>query len=776
MDKTANIDSSLPADFDPEWYLKTYPDVVQIGMDPAAHYIWIGKRLGRKPNALSVAASSGAGQIELSPTPEGDADLPPMPLDPARWARLGAHITRHDPVPLAPLFRAFNPDAMNLHWIVAGELPLDARQTRVFSLVRHLEEIGHRSWIWIQPPCEVSEAAFHEMLVAQGMIGPRTVLRMLPEDIIGISGDAVIATDFWSCFPAAAMPLFKARFRLAQFQESLCQTNGSALALAQRAKRLDFMALCAGNDVREAFAQSGIWARDWPEFADERCFFPDPARMLPSPAGTLQIAIDLGDAMASHVASDLTLDALELLAQRGVHFTVHGLGEVPAGFDPPYAFVPHGLLGPVDRGNLFRTCHIGVSLTTGLDRATQTEMLACGLETIGLFPTGSARSENGLHLVDASSTAVAEAISSAANPENLLRTDRRIQGFDASGKCAQAVAAALLEGLGTGNKPVAIAHALASASYEHKAAVIIPTWNGGALFRDVLESLTTQSTPWSFEVLVVDSGSTDETLEIMRSYAGRGVRLHSIPNSEFQHGRTRNLAISLTSAEFVAVLTQDATPTNAHWLANLVKSFDKGAKVAGVFGAHQAYLDATPFVSMGIQGHFEHFDRLPHVAHWDAHGDAIPFGSTSWQNWLHYYSDNNSCMRRSVWEHIPYPDIDWGEDQVWAWEIVKQGYDKAFADDAIVYHSHNLNKKQQFKVSKIEGEFWLKHFNYKFESSPENIRASTDYLRDRDREFAQNHNISIDITDEQVELNRVALSARYMGQAELLSGIYGNIS
>ena len=178
---------------------------------------------------------------------------------------------------------------------------------------------------------------------------------------------------------------------------------------------------------------------------------------------------------------------------------------------------------------------------------------------------------------------------------------------------------------------------------------------------------------------------------------------------------------------------------------------------------------------MGIQGHFEHFNRLAHVAHWDAHDDIIPFGSTSWQNWLHYYSDNNSCMRRSVWEHIPYPDIDWGEDQVWAWEIVKQGYDKAFAENAIVYHSHNLNNKQQFKVSKIEGQFWLKNFNYKFEYSPEQILASAEYLRDRDRKFSQAHNIPNTVTDEQVELNRVALSARYMGQAELLRTIYGAI-
>ena len=40
--------------FDPEWYLDYYPDVVEIGMDPLAHYNWIGQRIGRAPNAKAL--------------------------------------------------------------------------------------------------------------------------------------------------------------------------------------------------------------------------------------------------------------------------------------------------------------------------------------------------------------------------------------------------------------------------------------------------------------------------------------------------------------------------------------------------------------------------------------------------------------------------------------------------------------------------------------------------------------------------------------------------
>lgn len=793
MDRTTDKDRSsfaIPEDFDPEWYLQTYPDVAQVGMDPVEHYVWIGKRLGRRPNPGFIAASSGSEPLnqasdekpsvkyaEPAQTSEPASDLARMPRDPARWARLDARIARHRPVPLAPLIRSFNPDAMNLHWIISGELPLNSRQTRAFGLIHHLEAMGHKQWVWIQPPhAESNETAFRAALTAQGAIGRRTIVRFLPEDIIGISGDAVIATDFWSCFPAAAMPLFKARFRLVQFLEDECQLNGSALALARQAKTLDLMAICAGNELWKSFDKTGSWARHWPDFADKRFFFPDPVQTSPSPAEPLHLAINLGEVQASHIATDLTLDALALLGQRDINFTANIFGETPSNFNPSYPFVVHGRLRPTERGNLFRKCQIGVSLATCLDSSTQTEMLACGLDTIGLLHFQPTESGNGLHLVNASSVDIANTILMIANLEKLRQTSAKALHGGQHNMAAQAVEAAFKEGLEIRNQPVTIAQALASTGYEHKAAVIIPTWNGGILFKNVLESLTTQSTPWPFEIMVVDSGSTDETLEITRSYSDRGVRLHTIPNSEFQHGRTRNLAISLTSAEFIAVLTQDATPANAYWLANLVKSFDKGAKVAGVFGAHRAYPEATPFVSHGIEGHFEHFDRLPHVAHWDCDfGDPISFGSISWQNWLHYYSDNNSCMRRSVWEKIPYPDIDWGEDQVWAWEIIKQGYEKAYANDAIVYHSHNLNNYQQAKVSKIEGKFWLQYFNYLFESSSEEVRASVDYLRERNWEFARTHYITNAIRDEQVELDRLAVSSRYSGQVQLLWTLYGNI-
>ena len=94
-----------------------------------------------------------------------------------------------------------------------------------------------------------------------------------------------------------------------------------------------------------------------------------------------------------------------------------------------------------------------------------------------------------------------------------------------------------------------------------KASVVIPTKNPGAIFQRVLDAVETQETKWPYEILVIDSGSTDGTVDFIQSR--KNVRLHQILSTEFGHGKTRNLGVSMTSGEFVAMLTHDALPVNS---------------------------------------------------------------------------------------------------------------------------------------------------------------------------------------------------------------------
>ena len=269
-----------------------------------------------------------------------------------------------------------------------------------------------------------------------------------------------------------------------------------------------------------------------------------------------------------------------------------------------------------------------------------------------------------------------------------------------------------------------------------KASVVVPVLNGGALFEKVLDRLSKQSCEWPYDILIIDSGSDDGSTEVVRRYSNRNVRLHEIPKSQFQHGRTRNLGIELTDGDFVALITQDAMPTDEHWLQNLIGGFSRSRRVAGVFGRHKAYPEHGKFIERDIDEMFNRYADYPKVYSMTSGLPShIYRGGFAWRMIMHFYSDNNSAISRAVWKHLPYPDIDWGEDQVWAWEMLKAGFEKVYVDDATVYHSHDLPLAKTYQFAVTEGKFFKEMFGYDLISgnTPDQIVRE---LTHRDEAFA----------------------------------------
>jgi len=241
-----------------------------------------------------------------------------------------------------------------------------------------------------------------------------------------------------------------------------------------------------------------------------------------------------------------------------------------------------------------------------------------------------------------------------------------------------------------------------------KASVVIPTKNAGAQFRSVLEAVLEQKTPWEYEVLVVDSGSSDGTVEYVQSV--HGVRLHQIPARDFGHGKTRNLGISLTSGEFAVMITHDALPASNRWLVELVNAVEQSEDVAGAFGRHLAYEHDGPFLERDLRLHFDGFLQWPSVVRMEDEGRYKT--DVGYRQVLHFLSDNNACLRRSVWEKIPYPEVDFAEDQLWAKQIIEAGYAKAYADKAVVYHSHTFGFIELCRRSFDEARALQRLFGY----------------------------------------------------------------
>lgn len=266
-----------------------------------------------------------------------------------------------------------------------------------------------------------------------------------------------------------------------------------------------------------------------------------------------------------------------------------------------------------------------------------------------------------------------------------------------------------------------------------KASVIIPTKNPGLHFREVMSVILTQSVDFDYEVLVIDSGSTDGTLEYVRDCGDSRVFLHCIESASFGHGRTRNLGVSLTSGQYAVLITHDALPANEYWLANMVAAADSDPQIAGVFGRHIAYPGADPFTARELEMHFAGFDAWALVSLDDPERYSHDLG---YRQILHFFSDNNALIRRSVWEIHPYPDVDFAEDQIWAQKIIEAGYKKAYARNGIVMHSHDYRLFERLQRSFDEAYAFRRLFGYVLSPGLISLLLSWLTLTRRDMAFA----------------------------------------
>src|SRR4051794_18132759 len=218
--------------------------------------------------------------------------------------------------------------------------------------------------------------------------------------------------------------------------------------------------------------------------------------------------------------------------------------------------------------------------------------------------------------------------------------------------------------------------------------VAIPVLDGARYLDEVLAAVRRQQIDRPVELLVWDSGSTDGSLEIA---ARHGARIHRIAKAEFSHGGTRNLAMELASGDYVAFITQDATPADDGWLAALLEGFEQAEDVALVFGPHEPRPDASHMIKCEMERHF---------ATWGDGGreiDVQRLGRSareinayrSFPGRLSFFSDVNGAVAKWAWRQVPYRRVPYAEDQLLGREMIEAGFAKVFHPGARVLHSHD---------------------------------------------------------------------------------------
>lgn len=225
------------------------------------------------------------------------------------------------------------------------------------------------------------------------------------------------------------------------------------------------------------------------------------------------------------------------------------------------------------------------------------------------------------------------------------------------------------------------------------ATVFIPTYNGEGYLERLLRAVESQNFEGHFEILIIDSGSTDSTLDIISRHPL--VRLVSIPKSEFGHGKTRNQAAQLARGEYVVYLSHDAVPVGASWLENLLlplRSLAFGGNNAhAVFGKHIARTNCAPLMKYGIQEVFAQSGPDSSVTVVD--GSVTPARLVTPHRM--FYSDVCSASTRSfLLTKIPYQDLPYAEDLAFSKDLLAAGYRKAYQPSAVVEHSNDVTLRE----------------------------------------------------------------------------------
>jgi GT2 family glycosyltransferase len=205
--------------------------------------------------------------------------------------------------------------------------------------------------------------------------------------------------------------------------------------------------------------------------------------------------------------------------------------------------------------------------------------------------------------------------------------------------------------------------------------VIVPVRNGGSTLGDCLTSLLRSEFPAERrEILVVDNGSTDRTVEVASAFP---VRVVSEPRRGRSHARNRG--IKEARAELIAFTDADCVVAR-RWLAELLIPFAED-------GAAAAAGRTLAFPPRTAPERYEARRRAAR-SEWPAH-HAVP-----------YFQFENAAVRREVFERVGDfdPRFDGGaEDIDLAWRFFQAGYELSRVPNAIVLSRHRTSVRELFR-------------------------------------------------------------------------------
>jgi GT2 family glycosyltransferase len=206
--------------------------------------------------------------------------------------------------------------------------------------------------------------------------------------------------------------------------------------------------------------------------------------------------------------------------------------------------------------------------------------------------------------------------------------------------------------------------------------IIVRSFNEGWALRGTLAAVQSQEFR-NWELIVVDSGSTDGSVEMIQKVRPRF--FVQIRRNDYNPSRVLNLGMKLSETEFAIFLNADATPQGPHWLLPLVRALQDPA-TAAVFGKQIPRPDCPAVYAHDYERCFG--------------------GDRESARWDHFFSMVSSGLRKDVWERRGFLEcLQYSEDDEYTRWCRANGYKVAYVPESVVAHSHNYTARQAYRRS-----------------------------------------------------------------------------